>query len=533
MTETTQIAIVDIEPRLYYQTSDGHVHEIAWNPHWSSTDLTGATGSPSAVAGTAIACFGFGPNLLPRVYCQTEDGHVHEIAWNPHWSTTDITGATNAPLAVSETAIACFGLGANLDPRVYYQGTDGHLHEIAFNPGWSTTDITSAASAPSAVAGTAIACFGLGESRLPRVYFQSDDGHVHEIAWNPHWSTTDITGAIGAPPARAGTAIACFGLGANLDPRVYYQTDDGHVHELAYNAGWSTTDITTASNAPSAVAGTAIACFGLGESLLPRVYFQSDDGHVHEIAWNPHWSTTDITTAGGAPPAAPRTSIACMGKATKLADGSHITMDPRVYFRSSDGHMHEIAHAAAGWSTTDITGAITAPPAVAGRSIGGMGIAVNATIPTELTFNWPEKMFGSDATQATYSAQLTVTSSGSCTFCGQYANRGDVPIIPAPGQDYSVAAVIVGTNGVGYSFAQSGNSIPSAPQGGFDPTWKVTANSAAIAENWAAIAISHTAQASANNSVDFGSVVSAVESVVNELEQLVGFAIQVVPIIAG
>ena len=51
---------------------------------------------------------------------------------------------------------------------------------------------TITASGPTTVAGTDLAATTLNGN--PRVYYQGDDGHVHELAWSPpDWVHRDVT----------------------------------------------------------------------------------------------------------------------------------------------------------------------------------------------------------------------------------------------------------------------------------------------------------------------------------------------------
>ena len=102
---------------------------------------------------------------------------------------------------------------------------------------------TITASAPTAVAGTDLAVTTLRGD--PRVYHQGDDGHVHELAWQyPDWVHRDVTKDAKAPVCLDKTALAARTEGG--DPRVYYQGDDGHVHQLAWEPpNWAHRDLTT------------------------------------------------------------------------------------------------------------------------------------------------------------------------------------------------------------------------------------------------------------------------------------------------
>jgi hypothetical protein len=118
------------------------------------------------------------------------------------------------------------------------------------------------------------------------------------------------------------------------------------VNELAWAGfGWNTTDLNYTTGALPAIAGSALHSHDSGAS---RVYFIGSDNHVHELAWylNPQgqwlWNTTDLTSVArdihNNPPPQPIASSALTSHNTSADPGGS-----RVYFISSDNHVHEIA----------------------------------------------------------------------------------------------------------------------------------------------------------------------------------------------
>ena len=150
---------------------------------------------------------------------------------------------------------------------------------------------------PSAIADSALASHDSGGSR---VYFigkdpTSGDDHVYEIAWlGSIWNYTPLTTVTGAPSAIAGSALASHDSGGS---RVYFIGNDNHVHELAWanQQGqwlWNTTDLTSVARdihnnpPPQPIASSALTSHNTSaDPGGSRVYFISSDNHVHEIAW--------------------------------------------------------------------------------------------------------------------------------------------------------------------------------------------------------------------------------------------------------
>jgi Fungal fucose-specific lectin len=196
--------------------------------------------------------------------------------------------------------LTCFGVGGTAT-RVYYQGSGGNIYEFAWVNGWVHNQLTGsgglATGAPSAVAGTALACFGV-DGTASRVYYQGPSGNIYELAWVNGWVHNQLTGsgglATGAPSAAAGTALACFGVGGTAS-RVYYvvltANANNNVWELAWDNGWSSSELNTASVsvAPPVSGNSGIACFGVGGAAT-RLYYLSSDGTVmNEMAWQNRW----------------------------------------------------------------------------------------------------------------------------------------------------------------------------------------------------------------------------------------------------
>src|SRR5215203_3235668 len=84
-------------------------------------------------------------------------------------------------------------------PQVVYRAGDGHLHEIAFDPragSWGDFDVTAATAAPTPV-GDPQGYFDPSRN-VPWVVYRADDGHLHEIAFDPQagsWGDFDMTAA--------------------------------------------------------------------------------------------------------------------------------------------------------------------------------------------------------------------------------------------------------------------------------------------------------------------------------------------------
>ena len=109
------------------------------------------------------------------------------------WAVDGIAALGPAPVAGSPIAAMSTKNG---DPRVYFTGTDGDVHQLAWEGGnwaahWASLDLIQATGAPQPVAGSPIAAMPT-KNGDPRVYFTGTDGDVHQLAWEGHWTTRDL-----------------------------------------------------------------------------------------------------------------------------------------------------------------------------------------------------------------------------------------------------------------------------------------------------------------------------------------------------
>jgi hypothetical protein len=160
-TKTTLVTPVNLaarfgsggDPRVYYLAPAfpeagqlGQVCELAWGGGaWNYTDVTTASGGypavPVAVPGSAVAAIGIGG---PNVFYLSADGHVQQLWYGSSWNHNDLTAASGGVPAVPGSALT-LGVGSNeAAPRVYYLGSDKHVHELAYgNGGWHDRDVTA------------------------------------------------------------------------------------------------------------------------------------------------------------------------------------------------------------------------------------------------------------------------------------------------------------------------------------------------------------------------------------------------------
>jgi hypothetical protein len=195
-----------------------------------------------------------------------------------------------------------------------------------------------------------------------------DDVTLSFSAGNPG-GTPDMAYAVGGRAAVTGEdefTLACFvtpyrhvtptGLVWPDVPRVIGLNSAGHLLEVSLPVGgaWAAGDLTVLAAAPAA--DSPASGYVSWADRTDRVVFRSADSHIHEVSLPPGgvWTIGDLSALSGAPAA----EGAPFGYVTFF---DHV---PRVVYRGSDGHIHEIRLPAGhSWTTTDLSGDAEGAPA--------------------------------------------------------------------------------------------------------------------------------------------------------------------------
>jgi hypothetical protein len=310
-----------------------------------NSNITAATGTPapSGDAGSVVSAVLAG--FSPRVYTTTADRRVFELAWlGNRWGSGELTSKAGLPIAAGSPL--ALGVIAQARPNVYMLGQNNGIYEIAWTgSAWQAGIISAGPKTvePADPRGP-LACL-MADATARSVFYLTGqkDGYVSQLVRQPSgaWDYLNVTAAAsGARPAASTRGpMACLGLSAS-DPRVYYASGDGHVHQLRAGGGpWQDLDLTQAAQAPRAsLAGSNLACCAVGGS--PRVYYLSEQGHITEIrpGLSQAWQSQDITEHVGVPPV---TNLASQLTGCALDNGQL-----RLYYQGADGHLHELAWAA-------------------------------------------------------------------------------------------------------------------------------------------------------------------------------------------
>jgi subtilisin family serine protease len=339
--------------KLYFAGTDRKIREVSYNGTWS---VSGPLSSPLATGASPSALAWTGGQI--KVYYPGEDSKVHELSYSGS-SWYDSVGQTQK--MTTGAALAPIGGGSN-GLSVHYVGADGKLRDLTYtiSPAVSWSEEVGATTMKMA-AGTSPTSF-VNTTNQPRAYFVGEDGKVHELAYNPANGTYAQSGALSqkVAPGTSPTAIAAPNGGVRF---FFIAEADKKLHEVSYNGSWSESAAlapqkvgTTSSpvavpyngstrilfvgengyvqyllqdfpgaawgvSAPGVsrtkvVPGTAISAF-VNTTGLPRAYFvstgdtEADKNTIHEVGYNPStfWSETAALTppvaTGSSPSALP------------------------------------------------------------------------------------------------------------------------------------------------------------------------------------------------------------------------------------
>jgi hypothetical protein len=171
---------------VFFVGQDGHVWLFWLNtvgPTWELSDLTAATGAPTA-RGPLAAVPAVPGSKAPRGYFISVDGHVYVLWHNTdskRWMADDLTYITGAPSALGPLAAIPDPSGGS---RAYFIGVDGHVYVLSPDrdpkaSGWTALDLTRATGANAAGAGLAAS---VAPDGAQYVYFTDRYGKLYVLS---------------------------------------------------------------------------------------------------------------------------------------------------------------------------------------------------------------------------------------------------------------------------------------------------------------------------------------------------------------
>ena len=361
-----------VDPRyqhVVYGSADGHIHELYFRlngSRWHQNDLTVKVGAAPAMRGSALTSWV--DHRYQHVVYVSGDRHVRELYFpltGGRWKQSDLTVAAAAPPTRPGSALTSWA--DHKYQHVVFGSADGHIRELYYRlagGAWRQTDLSAITLAPPAVTANALGSWIAAGHQ--HVVYLSSGGHARDLHFplgGGAWKESDLTAAAGAPPAAAGSALSSW-----VDHKyqhVVYLASTGSARELyapAAGGTWKQTDLTRSSRASPAIPGSALSSW-VDHKYQHVVYMSADQG-LRELYFpltGGHWNPTDLTSAVHGPPVALGSTV-CSWIDQKYQ---------HVVYVAGDGHVDELYFPLAGgrWKQNDLTGSAGAPAAVPGSAM--------------------------------------------------------------------------------------------------------------------------------------------------------------------
>jgi hypothetical protein len=343
--DTAGKALKVYQPVPNAQTGNFNLDQYAFTGSWAETAAIA-----NAVVGSPIVSYEDTLTSEPEVfYLFIGDPRVGATV--EQLSGESLSPSSLTVLANAQAAAVSSGLAAYVDPlagsdNIFYQGTDQHVHLLTWSPGLTWTQDTRMASAPAAAFASALTGHMNAESE--ELFYLGSNQHIYELwRWSLNfdgWHSTDVTMANQSKPlAAVGSPLAGFYDAKAGSDAVFYIGTDQHVHELLFVSGtWTGIDVTSASGAPLAGAGSTLAAHLNTIAGSEEVFFVDANQNVQELwSWStaaPAWHPSNVTLAAGA--------------AVLANPGSPLTADidsvaspntDEVYYVGTDGLVHQLS----------------------------------------------------------------------------------------------------------------------------------------------------------------------------------------------
>ncbi len=289
---------------VYYLSSDDDVHQL-YNVGggWQDEDLTVETGSVPANGGSNVVGFSIG-NVQYVFYVGVEF-NVHELVYTDHWTDTNLTYVSGAPVS-NGNELAAFITTPNNALHLYYVTPGPHVMQLYnVGGGWAYEDLTAETGGPQPQ-GRFLTGFSNGNFQY--VYYVAFEGDIHQLSYNnSNWSDEDLTAQAKMVPS---PMYPNGGISAMLIPgtkklRVYYIGTNNHMIQLAStnNKKWTGVDLTKKTKGPLANASNGIAAFATTPNNQLHVFYVAGN-HVNQLFLPTpakKWANQDLTalTDGG------------------------------------------------------------------------------------------------------------------------------------------------------------------------------------------------------------------------------------------
>jgi hypothetical protein len=258
--------------------------------------------------------------------------------------------------------IAGFEWSLNGTAHIIYTVGDNHIHEMVANKNkkWRDFDVTRVAGGPE-LESAVITGYGWSAGHTKHIDYTSTvngNGHIYELTLdqNGAWNHKDLMKQVSGAPASDGAALIGYTWKSGGTRQIVYLSGDSHIHELAVGVDgmWSHSDLTQLTGAPL-IEDIALTAFDWEARGTKEIFFRSQNGHVHELMMEVGgpWRHTDLTYLTGVPLAV---GPMLAGYAWEMRGTK------QVVFVGSDGDLYELAAGTDNrWRYVDLTEIATAP----------------------------------------------------------------------------------------------------------------------------------------------------------------------------
>lgn len=280
------------------------------------------------------------------------NSNLYETVY-PFSAAREITGGSTKPKVAPLGSVVSYVNTIYGAPELFYLTADSNGNqdiEQLYGTTYSPTDLSTVASAPSAVVGSSLVGFIDSCADSDNVFYVGSNGHVELLTWTPGnpWSTKDLTQTTGTGLA-VGTSIVghIYGSPPNQTEEVFYLESDNNVHELwrwsgctggAGFDGWHNGDVSTANGdtGVTPATGSSLAAMFDKTAGTDALFYVGSDGHLHELFFSAakDWSNIDITANTKGPALLPGTPL--------TAHINSVASSEEVFYFDSTEHVREM-----------------------------------------------------------------------------------------------------------------------------------------------------------------------------------------------
>jgi hypothetical protein len=291
--------------------NDGHIHELIQllDHPWSYADLMNQPMGAAPSDGLVLSAYHWKTAGTKQVVYTAPDDSIHEIAVGKTgtWKHSNLTRLARAPLA-ERAVLSAYATEYDHAKHVAYIGGDDHIYELSFRANhWSVTDLTKQTDAPLAN-GTTLAGFAWESARQQQIIYIGEQNTICELCADQdgNWKTTELMLQTSAPLA-SGTALAGFVWETDDTKQVVYVGEDHRIHELSQNTQgkWSYSDLMRYSPAPDA-SDTLLLGHEWSTQFAQHIVYldRRENPHIHSLLLKhgEQWRHHDLTELTGAQP---------------------------------------------------------------------------------------------------------------------------------------------------------------------------------------------------------------------------------------